>query len=113
MKAFRSLGKLVSEREEAIFAQEYAQSLSSRVPLLYCVLLFNMAVLVVNFIHTAPAWLAIACPLAIAPFIILRAIYWLPSSVARRKVETLRSDLRAMRTIEPAIAFAVSSPSQE
>ena len=106
MKACRSLGKLASQREEAAFAHEYAQSLTSRVPLLYCVLLFNMAVLSANFVNVTPAWLSIACPLAIAPFVVLRAIHWRPSSVARRKVTTLRSDLRKMSVIEPAIALA-------
>jgi diguanylate cyclase (GGDEF)-like protein len=64
-----------------------------------------MAVLAANFIADSPVWLSIACPLAIAPFIIVRAIYWLPMNVARRPVEVLRSDLERMKIIEPAIAL--------
>lgn len=105
LRALSCLRDLADQREEAAFTQEYAQSLSSRVPLLYCVLLFNMAALATCFMGAAPAWLALGAPIAIAPFIIFRALYWLPSWVAIRPNAVLRSNLEAMKAIEPLIAL--------
>lgn len=105
VRALRSLRDLVTQREVPAFVLEYAQSLSSRVPLLYCVLAFNMAVLAINFRDVAPGWLVFGVPIAILPFVVFRAAYWLPPCVAARPLARLRLDLRSMKIIEPLISL--------
>ncbi|MFX9150294.1 hypothetical protein ABTN49_19915, partial [Acinetobacter baumannii] len=37
----------------------YATGLSHRLPLLYCVVICNSALLAANFLHSAPVWLLV------------------------------------------------------
>ena len=78
------------------FARAYAENLSHRLPLLYCVMLFDTAELMASFYDVAPAILVLWLPL---PFIALgcrRAAYWLPHKVMRRPLDVLSHDARIL-----------------
>ena len=87
------------------FTRAYAENLSHRLPLLYCVVLFDTAVLMASFHGVAPAILVIWLPL---PFIALgcrRAAYWLPTKVMQRPLEVLSRDISQLSTIGTAISL--------
>lgn len=86
--------------------QAYAINLAHRLPLLYCVVLFNIAVLAASFRALAPLALSAAAPLLLSGAIAVRAAHWLPSRVARRSLAELARDLRRIETIGPQAAFA-------
>lgn len=108
-KLVRTMGIFRSERTalqngEAV-TRAYAENLSHRLPLLYCVALFNTAVLMMSFRSVAPAILAFWLPL---PFVVvgcLRAFYWLPQNVIRRTKDVLARDIKQLSTIGTAISL--------
>lgn len=86
--------------------QAYAINLAHRLPLLYSVALFNIAVLAASFRGLAPLALSALAPLFLAVAIAGRALHWLPSKVALRSLAELDRDLRRLETIGPLAAFA-------
>jgi diguanylate cyclase (GGDEF)-like protein len=87
------------------FTRAYAENLSHRLPLLYCVALFDTAVLMASFRGVAPAFLVIWLPL---PFVVigcLRAVYWLPRNVKRRSLEVLSRDIAWLSVVGTTISL--------
>jgi diguanylate cyclase (GGDEF)-like protein len=87
-------------------AQAYASNLANRLPLLYCVVLFNIAVLGCSYWTRAPLFLTLGTPLALCLLVTSRAIHWLPVNVARRNPAEILLDLHRLETIGPLAAFA-------
>jgi diguanylate cyclase (GGDEF)-like protein len=92
------------QRSGDSFARAYAQSISHRLPLLYLVVAFNIAVLAVRFAGKAPLAL-----LAVAPVLIgyagARAIHWLPARTARRPLAERRADLAGLGRLAGLSSF--------
>lgn len=86
--------------------QAYASNLSHRLPLLYCVVLFNIVVLASSYWTLAPLSLTLATPLVLGCLIASRVNHWLPGAVARRTLPEISRDLRRLETIGPLAAFA-------
>lgn len=80
------------------FTRAYALSLSRRLPLLYLVVVIDLALLAWRFYDRAPLVLTAFGP-ALGVFGASRAIYWMPNRVGRRTIEQLRHDLARMGRI--------------
>ena len=89
------LRKAFRQHNGDAFARAYALSLSRRLPLLYLVVVVDLAMLSIRFLGSAPLLLLAVGP-ALSLFAASRAIYWWPSRVAQRRVERLRYDLARM-----------------
>ena len=104
-----AVGLFRSERTELQcgegFTRAYAANLSHHLPLLYCIVLFNIAVLMVSFRSGAPALLVFWLPMPFIAIGCLRAAYWLPINVKRRSLEVLSRDIRQLSTLGTAISF--------
>ncbi|WP_408591704.1 putative bifunctional diguanylate cyclase/phosphodiesterase [Novosphingobium sp.] len=85
--------------------EAYAAGLSQRLPLLYCVVMFNATLLALNFRHVAPWWLLVVHPLGIV-VALNRALYWRPSQIARRPAETVRRDVARVPALGGALSLA-------
>ncbi|MFM9936447.1 MAG: putative bifunctional diguanylate cyclase/phosphodiesterase [Novosphingobium sp.] len=83
------------QRPGDAFTLAYATSVSHRAPLLYLVMIFNTSLIAIRFLGSAPLVLIVFAP-AMCLLAASRAFHWLPSRVAQRPVEQLRSDLQAM-----------------
>lgn len=81
-------------------------SLARRLPLLYCVVIFNVGVLAASFRNLAPPLLTVAIPLFLVTALAGRAIHWLPELVARRRRSEQRRDLNRLRGMGGLAAFA-------
>ena len=92
--------------ESPSLTQAYASNLAHRLPLLYCVVLFNIVVLAASFWRLAPLFLTFFIPAVLVGAIAARALYWRPVRVARRTPSTLQRDLRRLQVIGPVTAFA-------
>lgn len=105
----RPLGLFRSERTALQrgegFTRSYAANLSHRLPLLYCVVLFDVAVLMANFHSVAPAFLVFWLPLPFLAVGCLRAAYWRPVNVKRRSLEVLSRDIGQLSTIGTAMSL--------
>src|SRR5438874_9627784 len=60
------------------FTFTYAANLSHRLPLMYCVVLFDTLVLMITFHAVAPPILTIWLPLPCIAVLVARVEYWLP-----------------------------------
>jgi diguanylate cyclase (GGDEF)-like protein len=94
-RSLRCIGHHWQQRPGDAFTLAYAVSVSHRAPLLYLVVVFNIALITQRFAGSAPLPLLLLAP-ALAAVAVVRAIYWLPSRVARRPLAHLRRDLQAM-----------------
>lgn len=92
----REWGSRWQPHEGDNFTLAYAHSLSHRLPLLYIVVAFDLALTAIRFRNAAPAWLAAFGPVVLGGFALWRAAYWRPSAVRERSLTTLRRDLKAM-----------------
>lgn len=105
----RSLGLFRSERTALQsgegFTRAYAANLSHRLPLLYCVVMFDIVVLMASFQGAAPAILVFWLPLPFFAVGCLRAAYWLPVNVERRSLEVLARDIGQLPTLGTAISL--------
>lgn len=88
-------GRAWTQRRGDDFTRAYVESLSQRMPLLYLVVVFDLALLIVRFRDSAPPML-LAAGLGLACYALTRALYWLPRRVARRAIERQRADLDSM-----------------
>jgi len=79
--------------------QAYATNLAHRLPLLYCVVLFNVVVLTLSFASLAPVALTLVLPVLLVSALLSRALYWLPRRVAERPASKMRSDLRRLKML--------------
>lgn len=86
-----------------------AANLAQRVPLVYSVMIIDMAVLSVRFNGTAPAWLTLLIPVVLCSLALIRGIYWLPQLVERRTTEVLERDLRRMSLFGGYAALAFTA----
>lgn len=77
------------------FARAYARSLSHRLPLLYLVVVIDLALLSWRFAGTAPTALVSIGP-ALCLFGAWRALHWMPHRVRARTVPQLVQDLARM-----------------
>jgi diguanylate cyclase (GGDEF)-like protein len=77
----------------AAFATAYAQNLSHRLPLIYCVVVVNAWLLVWTFRKLAPPVLALFVPLGLMAVVAVRAWHWRPAAVRARRQEVLVNDL--------------------
>jgi diguanylate cyclase (GGDEF)-like protein len=106
IRAWRSFRtERTAQRSGEGFTRAYAENLSHRLPLLYCVVLFDTAVLMASFYGVAPTILVLWLPL---PFIALgcrRAAYWLPHKVMRRPLDVLSQDIRRLSAIGTAFSL--------
>jgi diguanylate cyclase (GGDEF)-like protein len=96
--AMRCFGRHWQQRRGDAFTEAYALSVSHRAPLLYLVVIFNALLVVWSFASAAPAALLLVAPVIVV-MAASRAVYWLPSRVARRPVEQLRVDIQAMQRL--------------
>lgn len=98
-RAIRRLSTDAPERGQATtLARSYATALANRLPLIYAVLVVSMWVLSARFVHDAPLWLTVLMPIFMSVLAIWRAVYWLPSHVARRTDVQVQHDLTRMTT---------------
>ncbi|MDF8332703.1 putative bifunctional diguanylate cyclase/phosphodiesterase [Novosphingobium cyanobacteriorum] len=88
-------GRAWTQRRGDDFTRAYVDSLSQRMPLLYLVVVFDLALLVARFRESAPPVL-LAGGLGLACYAFARALYWLPHRVAKRAIERQRADLDSM-----------------
>ena len=79
-----------------ILARSYAKNLANRLPLIYAVLLVDIAVLAVRFQGQAPVILTMVVPALLAALALWRGLYWLPHLVGRRTTEVIERDLERM-----------------
>lgn len=86
----------LTQRRGDQYTHAYAASLSQRLPLLYSVVVFVVALLAIRFAGTAPSALVLAGPATIGTFSAWRAFYWLPGAVGRRDLALVRADLDSM-----------------
>ncbi len=91
-------GRHWQQRPGDAFTEAYAISVSHRAPLLYLVVIFNTLLVAGCFRAAAPLTLVLIAPV-ISVISAVRALYWLPSKVARRPVEHLRRDLQDMQRL--------------
>lgn len=97
--------KWVPERPNGkAFACAYAQNLSHRLPLIYCVVIVNALLLVWTFRGVAPVFVVQVIPPALIGGTAYRAWYWRPGSVRRRSHAELVHDLSRL----PGRCLAVS-----
>ena len=99
---FRYTRIAVQKGEE--FTRAYVATLSHRLPLLYCVVLFDTLVLMASFHRSAPSFLTLWLPLPFLAAVSVRAAYWLPVNVRKRSATVLARDLSRL----PALGTAVS-----
>ena len=85
-------------RNEA-FAQAYAENLSHRLPLLYCVTIFDVLVLMLDFRRVAPFALAELLPFMLIVGLVVRAWHWRPQAVRHRPHDALVRDLARLPTL--------------
>ena len=100
----RIYAKLTPRKGEA-FTLAYGSHLANRLPLVYCVLLFDISILAAAFRGSAPAFLTGVVPMLLTIAILSRALYWLPEKVSQRSVEVISRDLRRLTRIGVAVAF--------
>lgn len=85
------------EQEEGDnFTVAYAQNLAHRLPLLYLLVVFDLALIALRFRHLAPLWLTLFGPVVLGSFALWRSVYWRPGAVSQRSVTALRRDLHTM-----------------
>jgi diguanylate cyclase (GGDEF)-like protein len=86
-----------------------ATNLAHRVPLVYTVMIIDIAVLSVRFHGSAPPWLTVLVPLVMCALAVMRGIYWLPQLVEARSTEVQDRDLRRMSVFAgyAALSFTV------
>lgn len=86
----------------------YGENLAARLPMLYCVVLVNVAVLALSFHGDAPNYLTVWLP----GFFILaastRAYYWLPSRARRRDFDTVKHDVAWLPARGFILAFGLA-----
>lgn len=88
------------------FTFAYANNLANRLPLIYCVVIFDIAILAAGFQGSAPSFLTQAVPLLLAVAIASRAFYWLPRKIKTRPRVVLARDINRLSVLGSAIAFA-------
>lgn len=88
-----------------VFTRAYADNLSHRLPLLYCVVLFDTAVLMASFHSVAPALLVFWLPLPFVAIGCQRAAYWLPHNVKQRSLEDLARGISRLSKVGTAISL--------
>ncbi len=93
-------------RKGADFTLAYASNLANRLPLLYCVVIFDIAILAAGFRGSAPVFLTQAVPLLLAGAIASRAFYWLPRKISTRPREVLARDIDRLSLLGSVAAFA-------
>lgn len=89
----------------------YAENLSHRLPLVYCVVIVDTLVLSLAFFHTVSTLLSCWLPLVLLTAICVRAFYWRPARVWRQSIPALQRDLRILPVTGGlvSLAFAVWS----
>lgn len=107
-RLLRGSGGRWQQREGDNFTLAYAQSLSHRLPLLYLVVVFDLLLVAARFRTMAPGWLVAVGPVALGSFSLWRAHYWRPAAVARRSIDVLRHDLKAMSWLGSVAGFLMS-----
>jgi diguanylate cyclase (GGDEF)-like protein len=95
---------LASRSNGEAFARAYAQNLSHRLPLIYCVVIVNALVLMWTFRRQAPLLPGVIVPLTLIAVVAVRAWYWCPVAVANRPIATVFDDLARL----PGRCLAVS-----
>ena len=88
------------------FTLAYASNLANRLPLLYCVVLFDIAILAASFRASAPAFLTQVAPLLIAGGVASRIFYWLPRHTRNRPLAVLARDIDRLSFFGSAVALA-------
>lgn len=88
-------GGLSAERQHGLLAAR-SQSLSARLPLLYAVVLVNIAALAGSFVGTAPNLLAEWIPLCLGAAIVGRMAYWLAIRTGRQTPEVVQRAVRRL-----------------
>ncbi|MDE2403502.1 MAG: EAL domain-containing protein [Sphingomonadales bacterium] len=78
------------------YVRAYGQHLSHRLPLIYCVVIFNALLLVWSFHRTAPPFLSVVLPTVLVFFTALRAWHWRPAAVRRRTSAMIVHDLQRL-----------------
>lgn len=91
----RGLGRDWHQRSGDAFTLSYAVSVSHRLPLLYLVVILDIALLAGHFAPVAPFPLVVAGPL-LTIFAAWRAFHWRPGRVLQRPLPQLRRELDAM-----------------
>ena len=118
MREARIPQQVVGWRAEAIahatkshgddFTRASGNNTAKRLPLLYCVILFNIVLLATGFHGTAPLWLTVWIPAVLFGLVAMRAIHWLPGRVARRSNPAIEGDMRRMSVIGPVGSFVLA-----
>lgn len=91
-------------RDEGL-VQAYAANLSHRLPLVYCVIIIDQAVLATKFEGIAPPLLTLWIPLVLSLLFLWRGIYWLPVFAARRPRQRVARDLAIMSRLGGVFAL--------
>jgi len=86
-----------------------ADNLAQRLPLVFFVLIANIAVLSVRFAGTAPFMMTSTVPLLFCGLGLVRGIYWLPRFVRERELAVIHADLDRMRWTGAAIAICLTA----
>lgn len=84
----------------------YADTLAQRLPLIYCVVIVDIAVLSSRFSGAAPQWMVVLLPILLSLLAFSRALYWLPRFVHRRSTDQLDRDLKRMGWIGATAAIS-------
>jgi len=77
------------------YVRAYATNISHRLPLLYLVVIFNIASLALRFCEKAPLALLAVAPVLVG-YAAIRAVHWLPARTAQRPLAAQRADLRKL-----------------
>lgn len=93
------------ERRSGPFVEAYVASIARRVPMLYAVILFDVALFVAAFHNTAPFGVLLA-GVALAVVAGWRGRYWLPHSVARLTLREKRAALAGMPRVGALFALS-------
>ena len=96
--------RIAVQKGEA-FTLAYATNLSHRLPLLYCVLLFDTLILSITFYGTAPAILVLWLPIPFMAVNMWRAAYWLPSNVRKRPLAVLSRDIKRLPNLGAVVSL--------
>jgi diguanylate cyclase (GGDEF)-like protein len=104
--AARRISRYWQPRAGESYVRAYATNISHRLPLLYLVVIFNIASLTLRFCDKAPIALLAGAPLLVG-YAAIRTVHWLPARTARRSLAAQRADLNnlAQRAGVSGLAF--------
>lgn len=103
-RAWRAFRRALQQRRPDYLIEAYAASIARRVPMLYLVLVFDVAMLMLRFRHQAPGWV-LAIGLVLLTLATVRGRQWLPSRVARMTLADKRRALARMSLVGGGFAL--------